>query len=59
LPGEGGRVLVGEVSMVNDDRTDNRFFESIGRFPQIMEDEPPLHLLTMDYAKYYRDLPRQ
>jgi hypothetical protein len=57
--GEGGRVLVGEVSMVNDDRTDNRFFESIGRFPQIIEDEPPLHLLTMDYAKYYRDLPRQ
>ena len=52
-------MLVGEVSMVNDDRTDNRFFESIGRFPQIMEDEPPLHLLTMDYAKYYRDLPRQ
>jgi D-lyxose ketol-isomerase len=39
--------------MVNDDRTDNRFYESIGRFPQVIEDEPPLHLLTMDYAKYW------
>jgi D-lyxose ketol-isomerase len=57
--GEGGRVLVSEVSMVNDDRTDNRFYESIGRFPHIIEYEPPLHLLTMDYAKYYRGLPRQ
>ena len=27
-----GKVLVGEVSAVNDDATDNRFFESIGRF---------------------------
>lgn len=52
--GEGSRVLVGEVSMVNDDRSDNRFHETIGRFPQIVEDEPPLHLLTVDYAKYYQ-----
>jgi D-lyxose ketol-isomerase len=51
--GEGHRVLVGEVSMVNDDRTDNRFHEPIGRFPQITEDEPPLHLLTVDYPKHY------
>lgn len=52
--GEEQTVLVGEVSMVNDDRTDNRFHEPIGRFPQIVEDEPPLHLLTIDYPKYYR-----
>ncbi len=32
---ETGRVLVGEVSMVNDDQNDNRFYELIGRFPQI------------------------
>lgn len=51
--GEGSRVLVGEVSMVNDDRTDNRFHEAIGRFPQIVEDEPPLHLLTVDYPRFY------
>lgn len=49
-----GRVLVGEVSMVNDDRTDNRFYEPVGRFPKIFEDEPPLHLLTVDYQTYYR-----
>lgn len=52
--GVGGTVLVGEVSSVNDDNTDNRFFEPVGRFPAIEEDEPPLHLLTIDYAKYYR-----
>ncbi|MDD2764847.1 MAG: D-lyxose/D-mannose family sugar isomerase [Opitutaceae bacterium] len=52
--GEGSRVLVGEVSMVNDDRSDNRFHKPVGRFPQITEDEPPLHLLTVDYPNYYR-----
>ncbi len=53
--GEAGKgtVLVGEVSRVNDDRTDNRFHAPAGRFPQIQEDEPPLHLLCTDYAKYY------
>jgi len=44
-----GTVLVGEVSRVNDDRTDNRFHDPVGRFPQITEDEPPLHLLCCDY----------
>ena len=48
--GEERRTLVGEVSLVNDDRTDNRFYEPVGRFPEIEEDEPPLHLLTPDYA---------
>jgi hypothetical protein len=50
-PGKG-KVLVGEVSMVNDDNTDNRFLESVGRFPEIEEDEPPLHLLVSDYPHY-------
>ena len=49
----GGRVLVGEVSMVNDDNTDNRFLNHAGRFPEIQEDEPPLYLLCTDYGKYY------
>lgn len=48
----GGRVLVGEVSKSNDDRTDNRFLEPTGRFPDIEEDEEPLHLLVNDYPKY-------
>ncbi len=47
-----GRVLIGEVSMVNDDANDNRFFEKIGRFPEIIEDVKPLHLLVNDYPDY-------
>lgn len=47
------RVLVGEVSLVNDDNLDNRFQEPVGRFPEIVEDEPPLYLLVNDYARYY------
>lgn len=49
----GERVLVGEVSMVNDDDKDNCFLDPIGRFPAIEEDEPPLHLLVNDYPTYY------
>ena len=52
--GVGEPVLVGEVSKVNDDNTDNRFYEPVGRFPAIEEDEPPLHLLVNDYERYYR-----
>lgn len=50
--GEGGDVLIGEVSTVNDDLTDNIFREPIGRFAEIEEDEPPLHLLVSDYDKW-------
>lgn len=50
-PGKG-KVLVGEVSMVNDDASDNRFYEPVGRFPEIIEDEEPLHLLVSDYRKF-------
>jgi D-lyxose ketol-isomerase len=48
-----GRVLVGEVSMVNDDEHDNRFYEPVGRFPDIEEDALPLYLLGNDYARFY------
>ncbi|MBZ0293091.1 MAG: D-lyxose/D-mannose family sugar isomerase [Anaerolineae bacterium] len=51
---EDGMVLAGEVSTVNDDHTDNRFYEPVGRFSEIEEDEPPLHLLIGDYAQYYQ-----
>ncbi len=50
--GEGGRVLIGEVSNVNDDRTDNVFREPIGRFSQIEEDTQPVHLLVSDYDRW-------
>lgn len=49
---EGEKTLVGEVSMANDDVGDNRFLEPVGRFPEIEEDEEPLHLLVSDYARW-------
>lgn len=44
-----GDVIVGEVSMCNDDETDNRFLEAPGRFPAIDEDEAPYRLLCNEY----------
>ena len=44
-----GKILLGEVSKVNDDRVDNRFFEKTGRFPEIEEDVLPLSLLSNEY----------
>lgn len=44
-----GTILVGEVSKVNNDHVDNRFYENVGRFPEIEEDEAPLHLLYTEY----------
>jgi D-lyxose ketol-isomerase len=47
-----GKVLIGEVSLVNDDANDNRFYDQVGRFPDIEEDEDPVHLLVNDYHRY-------
>jgi len=47
-----GKVLIGEVSTVNDDANDNRFYDEIGRFPEIVEDESPYRLLVSDYEKF-------
>ena len=44
-----GPVLIGEVSQCNDDNTDNRFYEPVGRFPAIEEDAPPYRLLCNEY----------
>ncbi len=49
-----GKILIGEVSSVNDDRVDNQFLEVLARFVQIEEDMPPLYLLYTDYAKYVK-----
>jgi D-lyxose ketol-isomerase len=46
---EEAPALIGEVSTVNDDATDNRFYEPIGRFPTVEEDVAPLHYLVTDY----------
>ena len=49
--GEGGTVLVWEVSKKNDDNVDNRFLEDVGRFPKIVEDEPILYPLFNEIPK--------
>lgn len=46
-----GKVMIGEVSSVNDDQNDNHFFDGVGRFPEIEEDEAPRFLLISDYHK--------
>jgi len=46
---EGGTAVVGEVSMVNDDTADNRFYEPCGRFAAIEEDEPAEYWLCNEY----------
>jgi D-lyxose ketol-isomerase len=35
--------------MVNDDTADNRFYLPAGRFPEIEEDEAPIHYLANEY----------
>jgi D-lyxose ketol-isomerase len=51
--GEGGDVLIGEVSTVNDDVTDNVFRSAkIGRFSAVEEDAEPTHLLVSDYDRW-------
>jgi D-lyxose ketol-isomerase len=44
-----GTSIVGEVSSVNDDASDNFFLGSIGRFPKIEEDLPATHKLCTEY----------
>lgn len=51
---EEGDCMVGEVSMVNDDAADNRFFEPLGRFPEIVEDEPAAYALCNEYPDTMR-----
>ena len=46
---EEGDTIAGEVSQVNDDNTDNRFFVPCGRFPAVEEDEPARYLLCNEY----------
>jgi D-lyxose ketol-isomerase len=48
---EGADVMIGEVSSVNDDNTDNFFTEPVARFPSIDEDVAPTRLIVGDYAR--------
>ena len=47
-----GDVLIGEVSSVNDDHTDNVFHEEQLRFPEIEEDVPPYRYMVGDYSNF-------
>lgn len=47
-----GPVLLGEVSMCNDDNSDNRFYLQAGRFPKIVEDVKPYRLLCNEYPRF-------
>jgi D-lyxose ketol-isomerase len=47
----GGDAMIGEVSSVNDDDSDNYFHKALPRYPKITEDEPQLHLLCTEYLK--------
>ena len=44
-----GTAIVGEVSSVNDDDTDNVFLNPAGRFPVVEEDEPVKFKLCTEY----------
>ena len=46
-----GSALIGEVSSMNDDVADNRFYQALSRFPEIIEDEPPFRLLATEYPR--------
>ncbi|MDL2236410.1 D-lyxose/D-mannose family sugar isomerase [Christensenellaceae bacterium OttesenSCG-928-K19] len=49
---EGGQAaVVGEVSSINDDNTDNYFAQQVARFMEIEEDEAPLCPLCNEYSK--------
>ena len=47
------QVLVGEVALA-EEQTDDLFLDTVARFPEIDEDEPPLYLLVSDYPKYVK-----
>jgi hypothetical protein len=44
-----GDALIGEVSSMNDDDTDNFFLDKLPRYPAVVEDEAPIRLLCTEY----------
>ncbi|MFV2001487.1 MAG: D-lyxose/D-mannose family sugar isomerase [Paracoccaceae bacterium] len=50
---EDADALIGEVSTVNDDLSDNVFADDIGRFSEIAEDCAPVRLLVSDYQQFF------
>lgn len=56
-----GKILLEEVSSVNDDRTDNVFIDKFGRFPEIIEDTKPEYLLCTELpgTQKFKELARK
>jgi D-lyxose ketol-isomerase len=48
---EGGTALAGEVSLANDDTTDNYFVPPLGPFDPIDEDLPARYVTVRDYQR--------
>jgi D-lyxose ketol-isomerase len=48
---EGGRVLAGEISLANDDATDNYFLPPLAPFDPIEEDAPVRYVTVRDHAR--------
>lgn len=48
---EGGPTVAGEISLVNDDRTDNYFLPPLQAPPPIAEDAPRRYVTVRDHAK--------
>ena len=46
-----GDGVIGEVSKVNDDHTDNYFIDPVARFADVDEDEAPYRVLCNEYGK--------
>jgi D-lyxose ketol-isomerase len=49
---EGGAVLAGEISLANDDATDNYFLPPLDSFAAIEEDAPLRYVTVRDHAKF-------
>jgi D-lyxose ketol-isomerase len=49
---EGGAVLAGEVSLANDDATDNYFLPPLGPAAPIEEDAPMRYVTVRDHVKF-------
>ena len=49
-----GKVILFEVSTLNDDTIDNRFHTAKGRFPSIEEDVEPEYLIFRDYERHVK-----
>jgi D-lyxose ketol-isomerase len=51
---EGGAVLAGEISLANDDSTDNYFLPPLDRLPPIEEDAPMRYVTVRDHGTLLR-----